>query len=83
MSSKRIHAVQTYSFTVLYEPTREGGYKITVPLLPGLISYGRNFDEAREMAQDSIKCYIGALKKEHEEIPSEHFILQERRTVVA
>jgi predicted RNase H-like HicB family nuclease len=30
------------------------GYQVTVPLLPGLITYGRTLSEAREMARDAI-----------------------------
>lgn len=70
-----------YSFTVLYEPIGKKGYQITVPLLPGLVTYGRNFEEAREMAQDAIFCYLEALKKEKTKIPSEESLLQERLTV--
>ena len=37
-----------YSYTVNYEEILEGGYQVTVPLLPGLITYGRNFEEAKK-----------------------------------
>lgn len=67
-----------YAYTVLYEPAGKKGYQVTVPLLPGLVTYGRTFDEARKMARDAIQCYLEALKKDRETIPSEHSILQER-----
>ncbi len=46
-----------YSFTVIYEPVKGGGYQVTVPLLQGLVTYGRTFDEARFMARDAIVCH--------------------------
>lgn len=70
-----------YSYTIIYEPVKEGGYQVTAPLLPGLITYGRDLKEAQKMAKDAVKCYLGALQKEKEEIPEEISILQERITV--
>lgn len=67
-----------YSYTVIYEPVKEGGYQVSVPLLPGLITYGRTFDETREMARDAISCYLESLEKDKEKIPQETGLLQER-----
>jgi predicted RNase H-like HicB family nuclease len=53
-------------------PVREpGGYQATVPVLPGLITFGRTPGEAREMAQDAIKVHLEGLKKSGEPIPDE------------
>ncbi|OGG40197.1 hypothetical protein A3A21_03310 [Candidatus Jorgensenbacteria bacterium RIFCSPLOWO2_01_FULL_45_25b] len=70
-----------YSYTVVYEPVGKGGYQVTVPLLPGLVTYGRSFEEAKEMALDAIRCYLEALRKNKEEIPTEISFVQERVTV--
>lgn len=34
------------------------GYQVTVPLLPGVITYGRTEAEALEMARDAIRCHL-------------------------
>jgi predicted RNase H-like HicB family nuclease len=47
------------------------GYPVTVPLLPGVITYGRTLDEAREMARDAIRCHLEGLRKDGEPIPNE------------
>ena len=47
------------------------GYQVTVPLLPGLITYGRTLAEARAMARDAIRCHIEGLRKDGERIPDE------------
>ncbi|SRR6266851_2016367 len=47
------------------------GYQVTVPLLPGLITYGRTLGEAREMARDAIRCHLEGLRKDGEPIPNE------------
>jgi len=45
------------------------GYQVTVPLLPGVITYGRSEEEALEMASDAIRCHLDGLRKSGEEIP--------------
>ncbi|MBN2198096.1 type II toxin-antitoxin system HicB family antitoxin [Candidatus Wolfebacteria bacterium] len=67
-----------YSYTIIYEPVKEGGYQATVPLLPGLVTYGRTLEEARKMGQDAIYCYLESLLKEKAKVPQEKSILQEK-----
>jgi len=57
------------------------GYQDTVPLLPGLITYGRTLAKAREMARDAIRCHLQGLKKHGERIPDEKNTIQERLQV--
>jgi len=83
MAKRKTHSTTEYSFTVLYDELPEGGYQITVPSLPGLVSYGRTFDEARVMARDAITCHVGALKKDRSHVPQEKSMLQERLTISA
>ncbi|MEK7496578.1 MAG: type II toxin-antitoxin system HicB family antitoxin [Patescibacteria group bacterium] len=71
-----------YSYTVLYHQIK-GGYEIAVPVIPGLVSFGRNLDEARAMARDAITCYLGAVRKEHSSIPAELDLVQEKVIVMA
>jgi antitoxin HicB len=47
------------------------GYQVTVPLLPGVITYGRTEEEAIEMERDAARCDLGGLRKSGEEIPDE------------
>ena len=81
MAKKILKTSKEYPFTVIYEPVKEGGYQASVPLLPGLLTYGRTFEEAKEMARDAIRCHVEAMRKEKEAIPREHSLLQERMLV--
>ena len=36
----------------------EGGFTVTVPTLPGCITYGKNLNETIEMAKEAIELYI-------------------------
>ena len=65
-----------YGYTVLYEELAEGGYHVIVPALPGVITYGRTLEEAREMASDAILCHLQGLLKDGEEIPEDPFVHQ-------
>ncbi len=57
------------------------GYQVTVPLLPGLITYGRTLAEAREMACDAIRCHLEGPRKDGGRIPDEKNTIQERLRV--
>ncbi|MBI3894533.1 MAG: type II toxin-antitoxin system HicB family antitoxin [Acidobacteria bacterium] len=70
-----------YAYRVIYEPIAEGGYQVIVPALPEIITYGRTLEEAREMAQDAIRCHVGSLLKDREPIPRDIEHLTERLAV--
>ncbi|MGH7800780.1 MAG: type II toxin-antitoxin system HicB family antitoxin [Thermodesulfobacteriota bacterium] len=71
-------STKEYSYTAFFEPAPEGGYMVTVPALPGLVTEGDTLDEAREMARDAIRAYLESLIKDGEPIPEEDKSLQER-----
>ena len=58
-------------FTVVFEKAKEGGYVVSVPILPGCVSQGETFEEAERMIKDAIKCYCESLIKHDEPIPKE------------
>ena len=69
MRRKESVSAAAYSYTVLLQPEPEGGYTVTCPALPGLVTYGENLDEARAMAADAIRGYIECLREDDEPIP--------------
>ena len=58
-----------YHYTVLFEPAEEGGYVVTCPALPGLVTEGDTLEEARAMAQDAIRGYLESLLKDGQPAP--------------
>ena len=60
-----------YTYTVLFEPAAEGGYTVTVPMLPGVITEGDTLKEARGRVKEAIRGYLKVLRKHHEPIPRE------------
>ncbi len=70
-----------YGIRLRKEP--EGGYTVTVPSLPGCVTYGDPIEQAIEMAKEAIELYIESLKKHGEEIPTEEETLEYTLTVKA
>ena len=62
-------------------PGSRTGFQVTVPILPGLVTYGRTFAEAQEMARDAIECHIEGLRKSGEPIPNERLALKGKMRV--
>jgi predicted RNase H-like HicB family nuclease len=60
-----------YRYTVLFEPAEEGGYIVTCPSLPGLVTEGDTLDEARAMAAEAVRGYLEALAKDRLPFPPE------------
>jgi len=50
-------------YFAFFQKNENGGYTVTVPSLPGLVTEGRTFDEANMMLRDAIRCYRTGLKK--------------------
>lgn len=64
-------AQNEHDFTVLFEPAAEGGYVVTCPALPGLVTEGETLEEARAMAKDAIQGYLESLRKDGQPIPAD------------
>ncbi len=58
----------TLTYKIMLRPEPEGGYTVTVPALPGCVTYGATREEANRMAEDAIRAYIESMKKHGEEI---------------
>ena len=58
---------RTYIFA--FDPEPEGGYTVTCPALPGLVTYGETLQEAREMARDAMEGLIEVMLEQGESIP--------------
>ena len=64
------------SYRILLRQEPEGGYTVTVPTLPGCITYGADLMEAIAMAREAIELYIESLVAHGEDIPTEENTLE-------
>jgi antitoxin HicB len=67
----RTLSVKVENYTVILTPDETGGYVVTCPALPSLVTEGDTLEEARAMAADAIRCYIEGLQKDGEPVPGE------------
>jgi len=65
------------NFTVVMTPDVDGGYVVTCPALPGLVTEGDTLEEARSMAADAIQGYLESLRKHGEPIPTDESITEQ------
>ncbi len=61
---------QVYTYTVLLEPDEDGGFVVTCPALPGLVTHGDTLEQAREHAAEAIELYLECLQAEGSSIPA-------------
>ncbi len=52
-------------------PEAEGGYTVTVPSLPGCVTWGETIEEAKEMAKEAILLYLEDMEANNEKIPND------------
>lgn len=56
-------------YNAVFEPCKEGGFTVTVPKLPGLVTEGDTYEEALNNVNDAITGYLKLLKESGESIP--------------
>lgn len=60
------------TYTVVVAPDEdEGGYVVTVPLLPGCVTQGETIEEAVERAREAVEGHIQALVALGDPVPVE------------
>jgi antitoxin HicB len=74
---------RVYEYTAFFELNEDGGYTVSVPALPGLVTEGKDLEDARDMARDAIRCYVEGLKKAKQAVPIERETAQLKLSVVA
>ena len=70
------------TYRIILRPEPEGGYTVTVPALPGCVTYGRTMEEANMMAADAVKAYLESMRKHAEPVVDDSGILK-RKFLVA
>jgi antitoxin HicB len=63
---------KSYTYTVVLERDLEaGGFVVSVPTFPGLVTEGDTVENSLEMAREAILAYIESLAKDNLPIPEE------------
>jgi predicted RNase H-like HicB family nuclease len=59
----------TRTYTFVFDPEPEGGFTVTCPALPGLVTYGETLEQSRAMAQDAMDGLIEVMLECGETVP--------------
>ncbi|MGC1379027.1 MAG: type II toxin-antitoxin system HicB family antitoxin [Anaerolineales bacterium] len=54
--------METLGYKVFLHKEPEGGFTVTVPSLPGCVTYGETLEQAQTMAQEAIALYLESLE---------------------
>lgn len=65
-----------HTYKLRLQKEAQGGFTVSVPSLPGCITYGENVDEAISMAKEAIELYLEELKERGEVIPDDNNVLE-------
>ena len=78
---KKVTLKNNREYTAFFEENELGGYTITVPSLPGLVTEAKDMKQAKLILEDAVTCYIEGLKKAKKDIPQESFVASMRLSV--
>lgn len=59
---------QVLRYDVIFQEAKEGGFTAYVPALPGCVSEGDSFEEAKKNVNEAILAYLESLQKDGEKI---------------
>lgn len=65
--AKKIQKISSY-FAV-FEPAKEGGYNVLFPDFPGCVTFGRNFEDAKDKAREVLELWLEELFCQKQRIP--------------
>jgi predicted RNase H-like HicB family nuclease len=63
--------MEAITYTIELSPLETGGFSVTVPALPGCVTWGRTFDQAVAMAREAIELWLEEMSEHGEPIPEE------------
>jgi antitoxin HicB len=62
--------METKQYEVILVPESEGGFVVSVPELPGVVTEGETIAEALAMAKDAIEGYLATMRERGWGLPS-------------
>lgn len=65
-----------YTFRVIIEPEKDGGYHGFVPILKGLHTFGDTISDVRNNLKEAIICHAQGILRGGEQIPKEEETLE-------
>jgi antitoxin HicB len=70
MKAKQSARLVEATYLCRFQPEPEGGYTVTCPALPAVVSYGETLEEARANAREAIKLCLEVFQEQVQPIPA-------------
>ena len=69
---KRSEQITTheYTYAAVFEPVEEGGFVVSFPSFPGMVTQGETLEEARAMAADLLAGYLELMRERGTRLPA-------------
>jgi predicted RNase H-like HicB family nuclease len=65
-----VAATEERTYAAVYEPCEEGGFVVSFPAFPDLMTQGETLEEARAMAGDLLLLHLGLLRERGAALPA-------------
>lgn len=65
-----------YTYKIHLHKETDGGFTVSVPALPGCVTYGEDLDKAIAMAKEAIELFLEELQDRGEAIPDDSNTLE-------
>ncbi|MEK7793089.1 MAG: type II toxin-antitoxin system HicB family antitoxin [Candidatus Hydrogenedentota bacterium] len=53
--------MKNFAYRIVLQTEPEGGFTVTVPALPGVVTWGEDFEHALAMVEEAIQCMLLSL----------------------
>ena len=73
--------MKVLNYRILLRKEPECGYTVTVPSLPGCVTYGATLEEALAMAKEAVELHLESLRAHGEDIPTDDSTFEYTLTV--
>ena len=70
MTRKKKKLNKIASYFAVFDPAQEGGYNVSFPDFPGCVTFGRNFEHAKKLAQEVLELWIEELGSRKKHVPA-------------
>lgn len=70
LGEKRVPDTETLTYAAVFAPCEEGGYVVSFPAFPDLMTQGETLDEARAMGADLLALHLGLLRERGATLPA-------------
>lgn len=70
-SKKKMTNENVYRYMAIFEQNDQGQFEVSFPALPGCVTFGDTFAEAKKMAKEALELWIEVMLDQKQPLPKE------------